>query len=124
MAMDFKRNRIKQLDFDFFRQARAKGIPVTGELLKAMAMEFALLLRIEGFKASNGWLGSWKGRYNVKQYKRCEGVDVDEEVVEDYRSRIQSIISGKNKQRCLIVMKRDCSIMPCQTKPWQRREMQ
>jgi len=44
-------------------------------------MEFASSLRIEGFKASNSWLGSWKGRYNVKQ---CgEGTDVDEEVVQE-----------------------------------------
>jgi len=55
-------------------------------------------LHIEEFKASNGWLGSWKGRYNVKQFKWCgEGADVDEEVVDDYRSRIPSIISGKNE---------------------------
>ena len=41
---------------------------------------------------------SWKGRYNVKQYKWCgEGADVDEKVVNDYRSQIPSIISGKNE---------------------------
>jgi len=49
---------LNQLVFDFFRQARAKGIPITGGLLKATAMEFASSLRIEGFKASNGWLGN------------------------------------------------------------------
>jgi len=37
-------------------------------------------------------------RYNVKQFKRCgEGADVDEEVVDDYKSRIPSIISYKNE---------------------------
>jgi len=38
-----------------------------------------------------------EGRYNVKQYKRSgEGTGVDE-VIDDYRSRIPSIISGKNE---------------------------
>jgi len=49
-AMDFNRNRIKQLKPDFFRKARAKGIPITGGLLKAKAMEFASSLRSESFK--------------------------------------------------------------------------
>ena len=54
-------------------------------------------LNIEGFKASNGWLGCWKVKY-VKQFKRCgEGADVDELVVNDYKSRIPSIISRKNE---------------------------
>ena len=101
VTVGFKRNRIKQLEpvsFDFFHQDTAKGIPITGRLLKAKAIEFASSLRIEGFKASNGWLGSWKGRYNVKQYKRCgEGADFYEEVVDGYRNRIPSIILGKNE---------------------------
>ena len=89
---------MNQLVFDFFHQARAKGIPITGGLLKAKAVEYASSLNIEGFKASNGWLGSWKRRYNVKQYRWCvEGADVDEEVGDDYRSRIPSNISGKNE---------------------------
>jgi len=81
-------SQLNQLVYDFFHQARAKSIPITGGLLKAKAAEYALSLRhIEGFKASNSWLGSWKGRYNVKQFKRCgEGADIDEEVVDDYRS--------------------------------------
>ena len=51
---------LNQLVFDFFRQARAKNIPITGGLLKAKAVEYALSLNIEGFKTSNGWLGSWR----------------------------------------------------------------
>ena len=80
-------SQMNQFVYDFFRQARAKSIPITGGLLKAKAADYASSLRIEGFKASNGWLGSWKGRYNVKQFKQCgEGTDVDEEVVDKYKT--------------------------------------
>ena len=99
--------------------------PITGGLLKAKAADYASSLHIEGFMATNGWLGSWKGRYNVKQFKRCgEGADVDEEVVDNYKTRIPNIVSGKNKQRYLIAMKLGYFIEQCQTKTWQKREMQ
>ena len=70
---------LNQLIYDFFCQARAKGIAITGELLQAKAADYATSLNIEGFKASNGWLGCWKGKYSVKQFKWCgEGADIDE----------------------------------------------
>jgi len=59
-------SQLNQLVYDFFRQARVKSIPITGGLLKGKAAEYASSLHIEGFNASNGWVGSWKGRYNVK----------------------------------------------------------
>ena len=44
---DFKKNNLNQLQvFDCFHQARAKGIPITGTLLKAKAMEFAWSLKL------------------------------------------------------------------------------
>ena len=92
-----KETNLSQLVYDFFRQVRAKSIPITGGLLKAKAANYTSSLHIEGFKATNGWLGSWKERYNVKRFKRCgEGADVDEEVVNNYKTRIPNIVSGKN----------------------------
>jgi len=44
---------LNQLVYDFFRQARAKTIPITGGLLKAKAAEYGSSLHIEGFKVSN-----------------------------------------------------------------------
>jgi len=63
-----KETDLSQLLYDFFHQVRVKSIPITGGLLKGKAAEHASSLHIEGFKASNGWLGSWKERYNVKQF--------------------------------------------------------
>ena len=97
---------LNQLVYDFFRQARAKGIVITGRLLQAKAADYATSLNIEGFKASNGWLGCWKGRYDVKQFKRCgEGADVDELVVMITEVEFQALFQERMKQKYLIVMK-------------------
>ena len=50
-----------------------KGIAITEGLLLAKAADFATSLNIEEFKASNGWLGCWKGKYNV--LNSSDGVD-------------------------------------------------
>jgi len=115
--LQWSRDIVSKIVRNYPNEARAKRIPITGTLLKAKAMEFAWFLKIEGFKASNGWLSNWKGRYNVKQYKRCgEGADIDEKVIDDSRGQIPGIISGNNETEVLVVMKLDCYIMPCQTK--------
>jgi len=41
---------LNQLVNDFFRQARAKSIPITGGLLNAKAANYTSSLHIEGFK--------------------------------------------------------------------------
>ena len=47
--------------------------------------------------------------------------DVDEEVVNDYRSRIPSIISDKNETK---MFNCDETELFYQAMPWQKREMQ
>ena len=75
--------------FSFFSQARAKNIPVSGPILQSKALQFADQLDIENFQASNGWLTSWKKRYNIKQFKISgESADVDMAVVSDFKDRV------------------------------------
>ena len=55
---------------------------------------FADELGIEDFKASNGWLTSWKKRYNIKQFKISgESADVDLDVIENFKKRLPDFIS-------------------------------
>ena len=57
-----------------------------------------------------------EGTYGVKQYKQCEeGTNV--KVIDYYRSRISSIISGKNDTEVF-----NCGL--CRAMPEHRREMQ
>ena len=85
---------LNELLYSFFSQARDKNIPISGPILQSKALMFADELGIEDFKASNGWLTSWKKRYNIKQLKISgESADVDLDVVEDFKKRLPDFIS-------------------------------
>ena len=72
MKHSAKRQRIKnkstpmdslnELMFLFFSQARAKNLPISGPILLSKALAFAEELDIQEFRASNGWLTSYKQR--------------------------------------------------------------
>jgi hypothetical protein len=52
--------------FEWFCQARARNLPITGEQVKAKALLVANSLNPDkAFKASNGWLDRFKKRYQI-----------------------------------------------------------
>ncbi|XP_041377364.1 tigger transposable element-derived protein 6-like [Gigantopelta aegis] len=77
----------------WFNQARSKTLPISGPILKEKALQFAEQLGIADFKASDGWLTSWKTRFNIKQFKVSgESAGVNHDVVDDYKERLLTII--------------------------------
>ena len=46
--------------FKWFMSARSNSIPVSGLVLQEKATDFAKMLGIADFKASNGWVDRWK----------------------------------------------------------------
>ncbi|XP_028141166.1 uncharacterized protein LOC114335182 [Diabrotica virgifera virgifera] len=52
--------------YEWFWTVRNQNIPVTGSMMQAKAMEVALGLNRDDFKASNGWLYSFKHRNNIQ----------------------------------------------------------
>lgn len=55
--------------------------------------------RATWFKGSNGWLGKWKARYNIKQYSICgKSGDVQGETVDSWKERLPEIVSGYKKE--------------------------
>jgi hypothetical protein len=56
---------INRAVFEWFVSARAKGVPVSGTLIQAETLETAKKLGKDDFKASNGWLESFKRRHNI-----------------------------------------------------------
>ncbi|CAM5126520.1 unnamed protein product [Eretmochelys imbricata] len=62
----------KSLDstlYKWFVQARSKGVPISGPILKAQAEKFDRLINgnESKFKESNGWLDRFKKRHTINQ---------------------------------------------------------
>lgn len=76
--------------FDWFSKARSKNIPISGPVLEAQGKAIA-----EHLKISNGWLDSFRKKYEIKYGKICgETSDVCETTVDDWKKRIIEEIKG------------------------------
>ncbi|KAK9688090.1 Tc5 transposase DNA-binding domain [Popillia japonica] len=54
--------------YTWFVQERARGTPLSGELISEKAKFFYQQLNLSGdFKASSGWLQKFKERYGIRQ---------------------------------------------------------
>ena len=74
--------------FKWFQQARSKNIPISGPIIQEKALQFARELGYNDFKASSGWLDSWKSRFNIGHFKICgESADVDLEKVNEFKKK-------------------------------------
>ena len=73
----------------WFINARERGLPCSGPLLKAKAEDLARNLGKTDFVASDGWLSRWKARHGV-MHKRMHGEkqDADNAAAEDWTANI------------------------------------
>ena len=75
-----KRQRIKEGTYEQVNLAcfkwlliqRSENIRIHGKIIQEKALEFAKELNLEKFQASDGWLHSWKARYNIS-FKKVSG---------------------------------------------------
>lgn len=51
--------------WEWFVSVRSKNISLSGPIIQAEALEVAQKLGLNEFKASNGWLESFKNRHNI-----------------------------------------------------------
>ena len=58
--------------YKWFLSARNSNIPISGQILKEKATQYARELEIENFQASNGWIERWKARYGIS-FKTVSG---------------------------------------------------
>lgn len=82
--------------YKWYSLARERNIPISGPLLKEEALLIAKKFDPEtSFKASNGWLDSFKKRHNIKNMKVSgECGDVSEETVTGWFEHLKVLISG------------------------------
>lgn len=52
--------------YNWFAAARGRNVPISGPIIQAKAKIVAANLKMEGFKASNGWLESFRNRHIIK----------------------------------------------------------
>ena len=86
---------INSLIYEWFRAARSKNVPVSGPLIQEKAKLFAEELGIETFKASNGWLESFRKCHGIKfSILSGEAADVNEEIVINWAQRLPNLCEG------------------------------
>ena len=77
--------------FQWFTEARAQGVPISGEILRSVAEQLSYTLNpaADLWTCSSGWLSRWKQRHNIK-YKVISGENaaVDKAVCEDWKKMI------------------------------------
>ena len=79
---------LKKLLYDWYNLAVSKHIYPGRTQLAEKAKEIATVLGKSDFKASNGWLGKWKKRYNIRQITISgESGDVAGETLESWKER-------------------------------------
>lgn len=79
--------------WDWFVAVRAKNIPVSGPIIQEKAREIAVRHGNHSFKASNGWLSSFKNRHNIAWNRVCgESNDVNIDSVNEWKSKISEYV--------------------------------
>ncbi|XP_069684553.1 tigger transposable element-derived protein 4-like [Periplaneta americana] len=77
--------------WEWFKEARTKGLPLSGPILQEKAREFAAFFNVDKFNASNGWLDSFKKRHNIV-FRDILGESEAEGA--DWRSRVTAACEG------------------------------
>ena len=87
---------INEAVYKWYCLARQRNIPISGPLLQEEALQIAKTIDPETkFKASNGWLESFKKRHNLKQITISgECGDVQEETVAGWMERLKFLLRG------------------------------
>ena len=74
-------------------QSLQENLTITGDVIKLKACDFRNKLRIQNFKASNGWLENFKNRYHIHSYlKSGEGQSAPIETLDEERMKLREII--------------------------------
>lgn len=86
---------INESTYNWFTQALSKNLPISGTLIQEKAREIAIENGVFDFKASNGWLESFKNRHKLTFSSVCgESKDVKPEQVNDFVDKLPDLIAG------------------------------
>ena len=63
-----KYENVERALWNWVKGALSSSLDITGAVLKKKAISFMMLLSIEGFKASDGWIAKFKKKHNPCKY--------------------------------------------------------
>ena len=91
--------RVDELTWSWFREARTRGMPVSGPVLQQKALSIAGILGQTDFKASNGWLEAFRKRHEIT-FRAISGNEdnVNESTVLDWMSSVSALLAGYEKR--------------------------
>ena len=62
---------VNDLMWQWFQKIRSQNIPVSGPMMQEKALAIAKERNLSDFKASRGWLRSFKARHNIYKCTKC-----------------------------------------------------
>uniref|UniRef100_A0AC35THZ0 HTH CENPB-type domain-containing protein n=1 Tax=Rhabditophanes sp. KR3021 TaxID=114890 RepID=A0AC35THZ0_9BILA len=85
---------VNSLTLQFISAAKGNDIHISGTLIKEKALDYAKRLGYNNFKASDGWLDSFKKRNNIKT-KRISGEasNVDKKIVPEFKESLFALLT-------------------------------
>lgn len=97
---------INELCWKWFQDATKRRMCVTGSLLQEQARKFSSQLKNDSFKASNGWLESFRKRHNISfGLMSGERGDVNTDTVNDWKEKLKLYVKDMNLKTFLTWMK-------------------
>jgi kinesin family protein 6/9 len=75
---------VNELVWQWYKVSRENGVQMSGPMIQEKALQVAQNLQAKNFKGSNGWLHSWKSRYNVTSFKDDTGLSPKLNYINDY----------------------------------------
>ena len=86
---------LNTLVFRWFSLARSQGFPISGPIMQEKAKQIALLLGVENFQASVGWLQSFKKRHLLSlRTISGESGNIDTSVSEEWKNGLGGLCVG------------------------------
>ncbi|GAB6028970.1 hypothetical protein CHUAL_014148 [Chamberlinius hualienensis] len=97
MRRNSKFHEVNLCTWKWFTLARSRHLNVSGPRLQEKALKFSNKLGIENFKASNGWLESFKKCYNIHQQHTSKGNhnEIDFVANLDWKSKLPNLIGDQ-----------------------------
>ncbi|GFY39278.1 tigger transposable element-derived protein 4 [Trichonephila inaurata madagascariensis] len=89
---------VNVLVLEFYKRAVQEGMPVSGIVLQEKAREYAEALNLPVFKASNGWLDSFKRRHSIVCTGASGESDANSSKITENKISIPSITEGYDPQ--------------------------